>query len=87
MDAIVLLEAGGLLVVEVDSDIGLAAGQLHARHYDRRTRPLSLADCVALATAAELEDALATSDPPLAEAARTEQVLVIGLPDSQGRRP
>jgi predicted nucleic acid-binding protein len=87
MDTLVLLEAGGLRIVEVDAAIGRVAGHLHARHYDRRTRPLSLADCVALATAAELDDALATSDPPLAEAARTEQLSVIGLPDSQGRRP
>ncbi len=87
MDALALLEAGGLQVIPVDGDIGIDAGQLHARFYDRRTSPLSMADCVALATARSFDDPLATSDPPLATAARAEGVEIVPLPDTQGRRP
>ena len=47
---------------------------------------MSLADCVALATAAAAR-AIATADPPLAAAARAEGIDVIALPDSEGRAP
>jgi predicted nucleic acid-binding protein len=87
LDAVVLLESGGLHIAAVDADIGTAAGELHARHYDRRTSPLSMADCVALATSLSLAQPLATSDPALAAAARLEGAAVIGLPDARGRRP
>jgi predicted nucleic acid-binding protein len=87
LDALVLLESGGLKVALVDGDLGITAGELHARYYDRRTSPLSMADCVALATAMSLVQPLATCDPPLAAAARSEGVVIIGLPDTQGRRP
>jgi predicted nucleic acid-binding protein len=81
------LLAGGLAVVAVDEEIGRNAGLLRARLYDRVNAPLSAADCVALATAAALGDTLATSDPPLADAARAEGVRVIGLRDRRGVRP
>ena len=87
MDALILLESGGLQVAVIDAEIGTSAGELHARYYDRKTSPLSMADCVALATATALGEPLATSDPPLAAAAAAEGVTVIGLPDANGRRP
>jgi predicted nucleic acid-binding protein len=87
LDALVLLESGGLHIAAVDADIGIDAGELHARHYDRRTSPLSMADCVALATSLSLAQPLATSDPALAAAARLEGAAVIALPDARGRRP
>ncbi len=87
LNALVLLESGGLQITPIDAEIGISAGELHARHYDRRTSPLSMADCVALATAMTLGEPLATSDPPLAAAAQVESVVVIGLPDAKGRRP
>lgn len=87
MDALVLLESGGLQIAVIDADIGMSAGELHAKYYDRKTSPLSMADCVALATAAALGEPLATSDPPLAAAAHAEGVTVIGLRDANGRRP
>ena len=87
MDALVLLESGGLQIAAIDATIGTSAGELHARHYDRKTSPLSMADCIALATAAALGEPLATSDPPLAAAAKLEGVAVIPLPDASGRRP
>src|SRR5438105_1893718 len=40
------LRAGGLDVAVTDDVVGLRAGDLRARHYDRRTAPVSLADCV-----------------------------------------
>jgi len=85
--ALQLLDAGGLQVVPVDGDLGLEAGRLHARFYDRRLSPLSMADCVALASAMSLNEPLATSDPALAAAARAVGVVVISLPDTHGRSP
>jgi hypothetical protein len=85
--SIALLEAGGLQVVEVDRSIGVNAGALHGRLYDRKSSPLSMADCVALATASMLDDRLATSDEPLAKAAAAEHVPTFALPDSTGHRP
>ncbi len=51
--ALAMLETAGLQTHVVDAAIGLSAGELHARHYDRKT--LSLADCIALATAIVLQ--------------------------------
>jgi predicted nucleic acid-binding protein len=87
LNALVLLESGGLQVAAVDAGIGIAASELHARHYNRKTSPLSMADCVALATALSLARPLATSDRALAAAARLEGAAVIALPDARGRRP
>ena len=77
----------GLTVVPVGGDVGRRAGELRAKQYDRAERPLSLADCCALALALALGDRLATSDPPLADAARREGCTVVALPDQAGRRP
>jgi uncharacterized protein with PIN domain len=81
------LAAGGLEVMAVDESVGRMAGRIRADHYDRRERPISLADCIALATARALEEPLATSDPVLIETARSEGADVVGLPDSAGRLP
>jgi PIN domain nuclease of toxin-antitoxin system len=81
------LSLGGLQVVAVDEPVGLWAGRLHADHYDRARRPLSLADCAALATALARGQRLATSDPALIAAARAEGCAVVALPDTRGQRP
>jgi predicted nucleic acid-binding protein len=81
------LLAGGLRVVAVDEAIGRESGRLRAEHYHRDQRPLSLADCIALATARRLGEPLATSDPALAAAAIAVRVSLISLPDSSGQRP
>jgi uncharacterized protein with PIN domain len=81
------LEVAGLEIIPVDGPIGQRAGDLRARHYDRATRPVSLADCAALATAITAHDRLATSDPALAAMARVEGCEVIPLPGARGRRP
>ena len=68
----------------LDPQLAARAGLLRARHYDRRTRPISLADCVAAETARRLDAALATADPPLLETCEAEGIAVIALPDSRG---
>jgi predicted nucleic acid-binding protein len=85
------LVVGGLEIVAVDHAIGTLAGSLRARHYHARTRPLSLADCLALATAISRGAALATADGALLDTAEDEGCAVHPLPDSNGhvhvRRP
>lgn len=85
--ALELLHAGGLGTIPIDGNLGVEAGRLHARFHDRRTSPLSMADCVALATAMSLDEPLATSDAPLAAAAGAVGVEVLPLPDARGRLP
>ena len=68
----------------LDAQLAARAGLLRARHYDRRTRAISLADCVAAETARRLEASLATADLPLLETCEAEGIAVIALPDSQG---
>lgn len=80
-----LLYSGGLEVVPVDEEIGRLAGLLRARHWNRDSRPVSLADCTALATAMLNQEAIATADAALIGAARAEGHPVIVLPDSRGR--
>lgn len=81
------LTLGGLQIVPVDEQVGRLAGALRARHYERRNRPLSLGDCLTLATARFIGDSLATADAPLAAVARLEGVVVVALPNSSGVRP
>lgn len=80
-----LLLTGGLEVVAADETIGRWAGVLRARHYDRRIRAVSLADCVALATSARLDEPFVTSDRALSLVAEAEGIEVIRIPDSTGR--
>lgn len=74
------------VIVSADAEAWQAAA-LRSAYYDRQTSALSLADCLLLAHATLSGDAIATSDPPLAEAARAEGVDVEPLPDSSGTRP
>jgi PIN domain nuclease of toxin-antitoxin system len=73
-------------MVIADEEQAWRAAGLRVRHYDRQRSPLSLADCFLLASAAT-GDGVATSDEPVARAARAEGVDVVALPDSRGRRP
>lgn len=81
-EAIDLLRAGGLEIVPVDDRIGRLAGILRSRHWDRDTRPVSMADCVALATAMVASVPLATADAALIAAADDEGHPVIALPSN-----
>jgi len=83
-DRISALIAGGLEVVPVDEDISRLAGALRARHWDSKRRPVSMADCIVLATAMTVGEAVATSDRPLIAAARAEGHPVVALLDSRG---
>ena len=62
------------------------AGQLRARHYHRRDRDVSLADCFVVAVADE-DDDIATSDSAVAHMASVEGRQVVALPNARGRRP
>jgi PIN domain nuclease of toxin-antitoxin system len=86
-DRIDWLIVGGLQVEPAWLFDARLAAQLRARHYQRERAPLSLADCVCLATAVRLSTDLATTDPVLAGLARELGLDVIGLPDSTGARP
>lgn len=69
----------------LDATLATSAGLLRARYYQRRTRSLSLADCVAAETARRLGASLATADGPLLDTCTDEGIEVIALPDSAGR--
>jgi len=81
-----LLYSGGLEVIPVDAEIGRLAGLLRARHWHRDRRPVSLADCVVLATGMLQGEPVATADAALIGAARAEGHPVIVLPDAAGHR-
>lgn len=81
------LLSGGLEIAALETAVALDAGALRARHYRRRHCEVSQGDCFALALAKHRGLALATADPALATVARTEEVELIGLPDSRGKRP
>lgn len=69
---------------DLGPQISIGAGLMRARYYDRRTRALSLADCVAAETARTRGAALASADGPLLETCTAEGIAVIVLPDSNG---
>ena len=82
-----LLVEAGMRIVPVDESLAGRAGELRARHHRRGVSDVSLADCTALATSVSLDTPLATSDPALAAAARSEGCAVVALPDARGVRP
>jgi predicted nucleic acid-binding protein len=61
------------------------AGLLRARHYHRKNRAVSLADCIAAETARSTDALLASADPHLLDLCRDEGIAVIPLPDSAGQ--
>jgi predicted nucleic acid-binding protein len=62
------------------------AAEIRRSYYDRRNNPLSLADCLLLASV-EPPDELATADPAIAAVARAEGTRLLPLPDSAGSFP
>ena len=81
------LVSGGLEVAALEPAVALDAGALRAKHYRRRRCEVSQGDCFAIALAKYRGLALATADPDLAAVARAEDVEIVSLPDSHGRRP
>ena len=69
----------------VDAGLAVRAGLLRARHYHRRSRAVSLADCVAAEMARGAESALASADPHLLDLCREEDIATIPLPESTGQ--
>lgn len=82
-----LFLTGAIATLASQREDAWRAADLRARHYHRRSRQLSLADCFLLGAAVDSGDVIATTDPPLAAAARSEGLDVIALPDSSGDRP
>lgn len=69
----------------VEADLGVRAGLLRARHYHRKNRAVSLADCVAAEASRQSDCRLASADPHLLDMCRDERIDVIPLPDSVSR--
>lgn len=82
--ALDLAQLGLFEAISVDPDAGLRAGLLRARHYHRRDRAVSLADCIAADAAMTLEAQMATSDPHLLDLCEVESIDVFPLPDTTG---
>jgi PIN domain nuclease of toxin-antitoxin system len=79
-----MLTRAGLVIRPAGPEIAIRAGLLRARHYDPKTCSVSMADCIAAATALDSTSALATSDPHLAQLMGAEDGLVHRLPDGRG---
>lgn len=73
-------------IVPVDASLAWRGALLRARYYHRTTCPVSLADCVLLATPGP-DDSIATADPAVAAVARAEGIALVPLPDTSGQRP
>lgn len=74
IDAIDILIEGGLTIDDLSARQALAAGAIRTRHFDRRTRAVSMADCVVVALAAEVGEPVASTDGILLEVAAAEGV-------------
>jgi predicted nucleic acid-binding protein len=80
-----ILATGRMTVMTSTEEVAWQAARLRIRHY-ARDRQVSLADCFLLASASE-GDEIATADPAVAAVAKSEEIGLIALPDSSGRRP
>lgn len=80
IDKIDLLRQAGLMVEPLSARGALDAGSLRARRYDRQTAAVSLADCVAIALAADVGEPIASTDRALLAVAVAEGIPVIELP-------
>lgn len=69
----------------LDADLSLRTGLLRARHYHRRHRAVSLADCLVAETARSAGAPAVSSDPHLLDMCRDEAIAVLALPDSGGK--
>jgi PIN domain nuclease of toxin-antitoxin system len=64
----------------------IQAALLRARHYQRRSCAVSLADCIAGETARRTGRPIATSDPHLLDVCHEEDIPLVALQDSRGNR-
>jgi len=72
--------------IEATRELALRAADVRARHYHRRDRDVSLADCFVVATASP-DGCVATSDRAVARVAQEEGLDVLAMPSQHGRRP
>lgn len=79
VDRIDLLRQAGLEIEPLSARQALGAGSLRARRYDKQSAAVSMADCVAIALAAEVGEPIASTDCALLAVAVTEGVPVIEL--------
>ena len=70
--------------IELDEAAAIQGALLRARHCNKKSRQVSLADCVAASAARTGQTAVATSDPHLLDLCNHERIAVITLPDSSG---
>lgn len=80
-----LAQLGLATPTPVGAELAIRAGLLRARHYHRKNRAVSLADCVAAEAARPGGSQLASADPHLLDLCRDEGIAVITLPDSSGQ--
>lgn len=74
-------------IITSDAEIAEDAAQVRAHFYDSRDRPVSLADCFAIATARKVNAPLATSDRAVAAILVSLGQEVVRLPNSRGAYP
>jgi predicted nucleic acid-binding protein len=84
--ALDLGQLGLLNAIPIESELGLAAGQLRGRHYHRTRCAVSMADCIAAAAARRTGMSLGTSDPHLLDLCHRENITTIVLTGSDGTR-
>ncbi len=84
--ALDLAQLGLLDAIPVETETGLVAGRLRARHYHRGRCAVSMADCIAAAAARRTGTSLATSDPHLLDLCYRENIATIVLTGSDGTR-
>ncbi|MGH2554303.1 MAG: PIN domain-containing protein [Actinomycetota bacterium] len=84
---VVPLLATSLPVVAIGEAEARKGAEIRISHYHRQTSPLSLADCLLIGAASLLDAAVATTDGPVARAARSEGLEVLALRDPSGGRP
>lgn len=77
----------GLEVVPCDLRLAVDAADLRAAHYHRKQFPVSLADCIGVATARQVGGALVTSDADQCTLALLAGVVVHPITNSFGVRP
>lgn len=81
------LLADGLQPIACDVGIARRAGEIRAANYRKATMEVSLADCVAVATAESVGGTLVTSDAELVQLASRLGVPVHPIANSSGVRP
>ncbi len=70
---------GPLVAISLEFPVARRAAEIRARHYQRSSRPISLADAVLIATARQ-NDQIATADPDVLAVASAENLKTVALP-------